>query len=549
MSLIFLLFFTFFISTNVFSKECNCPGIVEYCEIVEDYYFTGLCDKENNRKYGNTDIYIDGVQDTYSGYYDDQGRRFRGVYNFGPGEYEGATWYGENIYQNYRYDFIGKYTYANGNTITGYFKNDELNGFGLVYIKESETLIAGFSKDQNFDGDILIADGEDGETIFGFAENEELQGYAYIEYDDNRKGVRFYKDDFQTGEEKIFWSPKDREAKNEILENIQQAYNLFNIRYDEIDQDIQNYYTMIAKDNLQLGEGETASRLLIQSIQELLKNLYYQPDEPNGIMGEKTIAAIKAFKRDNKLSVNGIANQELLVDLQSAFRKQNLDETARSSDLIDQDQLLATGTGFYVNNNTIVTNSHVINKCNSVSDKEQNNYRILVNDRANDVAILKSDGNSYDFLSLGKDPKLGENIFVAGYPLSGYLESLNFTSGNVSSLIGLGQDITQFQFTAPIQPGNSGGPILNGIGVVTGITVATASEVIEEVYGVMPQNINFGIKVGLLKQELELNDINFYMNEEKATRFNKLSEAVIAERARRSTVLLTCFGIPEEKKN
>jgi len=545
----FLIFLTLTLSTSIFSEECNCPGIVEYCEVAEEYYFSGLCDKENIRKYGNTDIYSDGQHDTFSGYYDDQDRRYRGVYNFGPGENEGATWYGENVYHNYKYDFVGNYIFPNGNMLTGYFKDSKLNGFGVIYLKESETLIVGFFKNGFHEGDVLIDNKEEEIILFGRAENDELQGYTYVEYDEYTKGVRFYEDDYYLKkDEKNYWTTRDRENKEKISENLEQAYDLFDTRYDEIDQDIQNYYTMIAEGNLQLSDSKAVSNLLVQSIQELLKNLYYQPDEPSGKMGEKTIAAIKAFEKDNELKVNGVASQELLVDLQSALRKQKLEETERSSNLIEQDQLLGTGTGFYINNNTVVTNSHVISRCNFVSDKAQNSYRVLVNDRVNDIGILKTDGNSNEFLTLGRNPQLGESIYVAGYPYTGYLESLNFTSGNVSSLIGVEQNITQFQITAPIQPGNSGGPILNRHGNVTGIIVATVdTDLLIEATGSMPQNINFGIKVGLLKEQLSLNDINFYSNEEKTMRIYKLPDAKIAENAKNSTVLLGCFGIPEEK--
>ncbi len=78
-----------------------------------------------------------------------------------------------------------------------------------------------------------------------------------------------------------------------------------------------------------------------------------------------------------------------------------------------------------------------------------------------------------NYLSVSsRNPSLGEKVYAAGFPLNSDLESFMITSGNVSSL-NPGQDSTLFSITAPIQPGNSGGPILDRFGRVLGIVVST----------------------------------------------------------------------------
>ena len=100
------------------------------------------------------------------------------------------------------------------------------------------------------------------------------------------------------------------------------------------------------------------------------------------------------------------------------------------------------------------------------------------------------------------------------------------TSGNVSSLTGLGKNFSEFSHTAPSQPGNSGGPIVNEYGSLVGVLVgginsSNALSVDLEtgvVDGSLPQNINFGIKNTVLKSLLSDNNI---ITSERNTYFTK----------------------------
>ena len=70
----------------------------------------------------------------------------------------------------------------------------------------------------------------------------------------------------------------------------------------------------------------------------------------------------------------------------------------------------------------------------------------------------------------------------------------------MSALVGPERNITQFQFTAPIQPGNSGGPVLNAWGSLIGVTFARIDDMyILENSGTIPQNINYGIKLDVVR--------------------------------------------------
>jgi len=103
-------------------------------------------------------------------------------------------------------------------------------------------------------------------------------------------------------------------------------------------------------------------------------------------------------------------------------------------------------------------------------------------------------------------PRRGEPIVVLGFPTRGGGQGsiLTLTQGVVSALAGLGNEPNDFQFTAPIQGGNSGGPIIDKYGQVIGVVTSTIDPryFTETTGGFQPQNINFGAKLPPLKDLL-----------------------------------------------
>ena len=100
---------------------------------------------------------------------------------------------------------------------------------------------------------------------------------------------------------------------------------------------------------------------------------------------------------------------------------------------------------------------------------------------------------------------LGLGVLAAGFPYYSIVgTSLNLTGGNVSALAGVNDDARFFSFTAPVQPGNSGGPLIDAAGQVTGLVVSRLSEqfIVEET-GSLPQNVNYALNVSELKGFLE----------------------------------------------
>jgi hypothetical protein len=102
-------------------------------------------------------------------------------------------------------------------------------------------------------------------------------------------------------------------------------------------------------------------------------------------------------------------------------------------------------------------------------------------------------------------------VIAFGYPLQGVLStSLNMTIGNVSALAGLGDDARWLQVTAPIQPGNSGGPLADASGNVVGVVTSKLSPLwAAKNIGDLPQNVNFALKASVVRDFLESRGVGY----------------------------------------
>lgn len=190
---------------------------------------------------------------------------------------------------------------------------------------------------------------------------------------------------------------------------------------------------------------------------------------------------------------------------------------------------ISSGTGFFINNNTLMTNQHVVDKCESISVKGHGIGTVLAEDKDNDLAIVRVVQPSLYHLNLADGPvRLGDNLVVLGYPLQGVLaESINMTKGNVSSLAGINGATNLFQMTAPIQPGNSGGPVIDEFGKVAGIATSTLNhEFALERLNTLPQSVNFAIRHTVAKNFLQVYGVKIGDGSDDITDYKKMAESV-----------------------
>lgn len=169
-----------------------------------------------------------------------------------------------------------------------------------------------------------------------------------------------------------------------------------------------------------------------------------------------------------------------------------------------------TGTGFYISPRLLLTAEHVVAACTRPRLTDGTPLAPIAGDVDLDIAILATPRPSERWLGLADARlRLGQRVHAIGFPYYSIAgTSLTLTSGNVSALAGIDDDRRFFSFTAPVQPGNSGGPLLDARGRVTGLVVARLSEdYIVAATGSLPQNVNYALRHDQLADFLARNGI------------------------------------------
>ena len=277
----------------------------------------------------------------------------------------------------------------------------------------------------------------------------------------------------------------------------------------------------------------------IASLQRRLVSLGYGPGPADGILGKRTRAAIRAFQKSNGLPVTGMVSEKLEAALLSARRTMTEASPAVPRAL----KVASTGSGFFVSlQGDLLTNDHVVRGCREIRIPPSVLASVVAQDKTSDLALLKiSTGKTKTAVKFreGRGIRPGDAVVVLGYPLRGLLASeVNVSSGTVSALAGLRDDRRFFQITAPVQSGNSGGPVLDTAGNAVGVVVGKLNAIrIAKVTGNIPQNVNFAISAGTARAFLDAWGVPY----ETAPSTDSLGTAEVAAKARISTVVIECW--------
>ena len=205
---------------------------------------------------------------------------------------------------------------------------------------------------------------------------------------------------------------------------------------------------------------------------------------------------------------------------------------------------VGSGTGFFISPEILITNYHVVQECAEVRLRKRGaeTGRAVLHaiNRGDDLAALRSDSPSEHVLKLrvGAPIRPAEIVLVFGYPLSTVLSSLgNTTLGNVTALSGIQDDSRFIQISAAVQPGNSGGPVMDQEGRLIGAVVGKLDAIrIIRATGDVPQNVNFAIRASTIVHFLETNRIAY----EVASSATPLPNPQVAELAEKASVQLEC---------
>jgi len=187
----------------------------------------------------------------------------------------------------------------------------------------------------------------------------------------------------------------------------------------------------------------------------------------------------------------------------------------------DNSTTISSGSGLLFSENGLIsTNHHVINGAKTINIRLPNinkNYKadIIFQDKNNDIALLKIPDFDFSIINRAVIPftivpsnntKSGQTVYTLGYPLGDMLgKSIKYSSGEINSIYGFGDDPRVFQISNPIQPGNSGGGLFNEDGELIGIVFSSLNaKYFFENADIIPQNVNFAIKGNYLLNLISL---------------------------------------------
>jgi len=398
-----------------------------------------------------------------------------GTYNWTKGDFKGAQYEGE--WKDDTKHGQGNYTYADGDKYVGEYKNDKMHGQGTYTYANGDKYVGEF-KDNKMHGH-GIGTFASGNQYVGEHKDDKFHGQGTYTFVDGEKYVGEWKDGNEHG---------------------------------------QGTYTFV--------DGE-------KYVGEFKDNKYHG-------QGTLTFADGRVWqgqwKNDEWVSGEKYAAEEYNPPVKkNNNNKQNID----SNDIINA----ASGSGFVVSSSGhIVTNNHVINGCNEVKvhyNGEQYKASIISKDDYNDLALIKATFSpSTVFTIKNGNAELMEDIYVAGYPFGDlFNSSVKITKGIVSSLSGFQNNFSNMQIDAALQPGNSGGPVIDYQGNVVGVAVAKLDLIkFVELFNSVPENTNFAIKSSVLLNFLNSNGLKTKKASEQIMPRSELSEKIT-----QGTLYLSCW--------
>ena len=295
----------------------------------------------------------------------------------------------------------------------------------------------------------------------------------------------------------------------------------------------------------------------VRQSQIYLAALGFDPGPADGLIGKRTRAAVQHFQRRAGLTPTGQITDELLRLLQAAVT-QGQERQRQAAEVPARPETTGSGSGFVVSRTgEILTSHHAVERCATGATITfgdiSRHAMVQAQDTENDLALLVVPSEEscawwsptcsavFDRpASFSELPRasLGAEVAVAGYPLKGLLApTLNVTRGNVSSLTGLGNEAKWLQISAPVQSGNSGGPVLDNAGNVIGVVTAKLNAVrTAQETGDVPQNVNFALKGAIVRSFLEIHGIEY----SRQPSDEALTPEDLATLAHGFTVAVTC---------
>ena len=273
----------------------------------------------------------------------------------------------------------------------------------------------------------------------------------------------------------------------------------------------------------------------------------------SGADSGKLIVELETEEKKIKEEQKRIAEEKKIKEEQRKAKEDNEKRIAQAKKQAEEERkakedkelfIIGSGTGFFVNKEGyIITNAHVAGICQSLAsyiNGETHLFRTIALDSRNDLALLRGEYRNKNFLNINPmGAEFGQDIMAFGFPLADNLSSsVKLTRGIVSSLSGPNNDISLIQIDAAIQPGNSGGPVLNYSGQVVGVASSGLNKAaMYEESSYIPENVNFAVSASTLTSFLKSNSVNMYNKS-----YEKKSSQELAKIGMPPTIQLHCLN-------
>ena len=425
--------------------------------------------------------------------------------------------------------------YENGNKKSEIsYINDKLNGTITSYYENGKVKI----KEEYTDG--------------------KLADKCYIDCDEFENCQKVFYEGFKTIENNNNWELMDNENfKSEILANqgllMKTNTDKGFAQWIHLPIDISNNFSIETIVNIKNGDKNSAQGLIygfkdwsnyyyfyisgngyyrIGAVNEGLNLEFEKWTQSSRINQNFDRNLIKVNKVNDKVyfSINGqiIANKDFYtftgnnvgfyipsgkkeVLFESLIIRQAVGQNAALSKFSNPSNWKGNGTGFFIDaRGYITTNYHVIENASELEidliekgQKKSYKAKIISSDKQNDLAVIKIDDSNfkaypklpYNFKTQISD--IGSNVFALGYPMALSImgSEVKFTDGKISSKTGFKGDITTYQISVPVQPGNSGGPLFDFDGNIIGIVSAKI---------MAADNVSYAVKTSYLQNLLEV---------------------------------------------
>ncbi len=253
------------------------------------------------------------------------------------------------------------------------------------------------------------------------------------------------------------------------------------------------------------AEGEGVPQDFIEAY-KWLNIAAASPDKP--LFKEWTSVAEDARAARNKLAQQMTSEQ--IAEAQRVAREFKPRKESSSTNSASPENPSVSGTGFFITEDGfLITNNHVVEGANQVrlvTSAGTISAKVVKVDKANDLALLKAAGKFSPLpVAPSRGVRLGNTVATVGFPVPGLQGfSPKFSKGEIASLSGAADDARYFQISVPVQPGNSGGALVNELGNVVGVVSAKLSAVAAmKTSGALPENVNYAVKSSYLLGFLE----------------------------------------------